>query len=109
MLDWSPSDLLAVSLENDIYMWDNSKRKVDKFSSSCATSRSDDTILQLNEFTCVKWSDNGNFLALASSNNSIEIWDVTKAKPVQKMTDLDSPAYSMDWNSNVLTSGSEQV
>jgi WD40 repeat protein len=61
-MDWSRTGQLAAVGDDQVYIWQ----------SMDADTR---TVLDLPHMTTVKWSPNGNRLAVASQDGSITIWE----------------------------------
>jgi WD40 repeat protein len=71
LLDWGSRNLISIALSNTLYLWDASNCKVTEW---CKLSNS---ALRSNYFTSVKFSPNSAYLASATSESILNVWDVT--------------------------------
>lgn len=97
LLSWNNSNILAVALNSAVYLWN-------------ATTGGIACLLQTpeNEYvSSLSWIQEGNVLAVGTSNNVVEIWDADKQSRLRKMAGHSQRVSSLDWNSYFLTSGSK--
>ncbi|MCP8720328.1 MAG: WD40 repeat domain-containing protein [Asgard group archaeon] len=98
LLAWSLSNLLAIGLEDAVYVWN-------------ASTGSVGLLCELPEKTLVtslKWSQDGSYISIGKEDGMIEIWDIetnTKLRTLNCNNHLTRIALQ-DWNQHVLTSGS---
>ncbi|XP_037673750.1 cell division cycle protein 20 homolog [Choloepus didactylus] len=97
LVDWSSGDLLAVALDNSVYLW----------------SASSGDILQLLQMeqpgdyvSSVAWGKGGHYLAVGTSRAEVQLWDVQQQKRLRSMTGHSARVGSLSWNSYILSSGS---
>ncbi|XP_046396693.1 cell division cycle protein 20 homolog isoform X2 [Ischnura elegans] len=97
LVDWSPSNLLAVALGNSVYLWD-------------AGSGGIAHLMELNSqseyVSSLAWALEGNYLAVGISNGSTQLWDVNNEKLLRTIAGHSGRVGSLAWNSYILTSGS---
>tara|TARA_R110002050_G_scaffold67051_3_gene145282 strand:- start:401 stop:1705 length:1305 start_codon:yes stop_codon:yes gene_type:complete len=96
LLDWSSTDLVAIAMGRDVYVWNNYTEEATK-------------MLQLeNEFdyvTSLKWHADGRVLALGTASNTVQLWDAGKQKKLREEAYHSARVSSMSWNNNVLSTG----
>uniref|UniRef100_A0A2K5S3A1 Cell division cycle protein 20 homolog n=1 Tax=Cebus imitator TaxID=2715852 RepID=A0A2K5S3A1_CEBIM len=97
LVDWSSGNVLAVALDNSVYLW----------------SASSGDILQLLQMeqpgeyvSSVAWIKEGNYLAVGTSSAEVQLWDVQQQKRLRNMTSHSARVGSLSWNSYILSSGS---
>ena len=97
MIDWSSTNNLAVALNRDLYIWNAITKEI------C-------TLFSVEEeghyISSVSWIQKGNVLAVGTSKNSVELWDVNKKVCLRKMKSHKARVGSLSWNTHVLSSGS---
>ncbi|GMS83628.1 hypothetical protein PENTCL1PPCAC_5803, partial [Pristionchus entomophagus] len=77
LLDWSSQNLLAVGLNQRVFLWKASDQKAIKL---CDFSSEDVTFV-----TSVQWTENGDFLAVGTNHGIVQVWDVSTEKMVHEM------------------------
>ncbi|KAL6454003.1 CDC20 APC/C activator protein CDC20 [Candida maltosa Xu316] len=98
LLAWSSSNLLAIGLEDAVYVWN-------------ASTGSVGLLCELPEKTLVtslKWSQDGSYISIGKEDGMIEIWDIetnSKLRTINCDNHLTRIA-SQAWNQHILTSGS---
>ena len=98
LIDWSVSNVLAVALGSEVYMWD-------------AASGSIDLLCELNSadtVTSVQWMADGSHLAIgtSSASNDVQLWNVVAKKQMRSMKGHEARVGSLAWNGHLLSSGS---
>ncbi|KAK1790690.1 hypothetical protein P4O66_014556, partial [Electrophorus voltai] len=97
LMDWGRQNLMAVALSEQVYLWD---------------AAIGDIILlkkmeEENGFVCsVSWSNDGNFLAIGTSDCKVELWDVQYKKRLRSMAGHRARVGCLSWNDHILSSGS---
>lgn len=66
LVDWSSSNILAVGLGTEVYVWNASTSKVTKL---CQAAYGD-------SISSVAWSQKGKHLSVGISNGETQIWDI---------------------------------
>lgn len=97
LLHWSSSNLLAVGLENTVYIWNATSGSVTEF---CKTSE-DEYISSL------KWAADGSYLAIGTSDGDAQIWDVDSCAKVRSMKGHTSRVGVLSWDKHILSSGAQ--
>uniref|UniRef100_A0A8D0YLK2 Cell division cycle 20 n=1 Tax=Sus scrofa TaxID=9823 RepID=A0A8D0YLK2_PIG len=94
LVDWSSGNVLAVALDNSVYLW----------------SASSGDILQLLQMeqpgdyvSSVAWIKEGNYLAVGTSSAEVQLWDVQQQKRLRNMTSHSARVGSLCWNSYILS------
>lgn len=98
LLAWSLTNLLAIGLENAVYVWN-------------ASTGSVGLLCELNKNTMVtslRWSDDGSYISIGKDDGLIEIWDI---QTNSKLRTLNCEGHltriaSQCWSQHILTSGS---
>lgn len=102
LLDWNPSDFVAVGLDNSVYLWDAPSSKSDEMVA-------DETV------TSVRWAPDGSHIAVGLTNSDIQLWDAIGSCKLRTLRrsrgrceadrSRSQRVGSLDWNGNILTSG----
>ena len=95
LLDWSSKNILAVGLENTVYIWNGDTGEVQEF---CKT-KPDDYIASL------KWASDGSYLAVGTSQGDSQIWDVDSFSKIRSMRGHTSRVGVLSWDQHILSSG----
>ncbi|XP_033125629.1 cell division cycle protein 20 homolog isoform X2 [Anneissia japonica] len=97
LIDWSCNNHLAVSLANNVYLWN-------------ATSGEIQQLVQLDNadeyIASVSWIPEGNYLAVGTSNGDVQLWDIEQQKRLRNMSGHAARVSALSWNSYILSSGS---
>lgn len=95
LLDWSSGNQVAVGLERQVYIWSADTGKV-----LMLMETSSDTYV-----SSVKWSPDGAFVAIGSSDGNAQIWDVEGQVSLRTMISHESRIGVMAWNQAILSTG----
>ncbi|CAG5093872.1 Similar to CDC20: Cell division cycle protein 20 homolog (Homo sapiens) [Cotesia congregata] len=75
LVDWSPSNILAVALGSTVYLWNAASGTIEQLFE-----------LENNEVVCsVAWIQEGPYLAVGMPSGSTELWDCSQMKRVRIM------------------------
>lgn len=96
LVDWSAQNVLAVGLGSCVYLWSACTSKVTKL---CDLATTDNVC-------SVAWSQRGTYLSVGTNLGKVQVWDVSKLKPVRTMEGHRARVGTMAWGSQVLSSGS---
>lgn len=97
LMDWGKHNILTVALNEHVYLWDASRGDI-----ILLTKMEDE-----NGYICsVSWSKEGKFLAIGTSENTVELWDVQYQKRLRSMDGHTARVSSLSWNDHILSSGS---
>ncbi len=96
LLDWSPHNVLAIGLDNAVYIWRACNSKVEKL---CEVSDND-------QIASVSWSSRMNQIAVGNTMGEIEVYDTVKKKIVRTFDGHISRVGSLAWNDKLIASGS---
>jgi cell division cycle 20, cofactor of APC complex len=97
LMDWSSKNILAVGLENTVYIWNGDTGNVLEF---CKT-RNDDYVSSL------KWASDGSYLAVGTSSGDAQIWDVDSFTKIRSMKGHTSRVGVLSWDQHILSSGAQ--
>lgn len=96
LMDWGSSNVLAVALSDAVYLWNAQSGNIAEM---CRLS-TDSSF-----YTALKWSNDGNFISIASTWDDIQIWDVRTGRLLRTMHGHHSRVCSLAWNGHTLSSG----
>ena len=97
LLDWSPNNVLGVALGNAIYLWNAADGSIQQLM---------ETQGEGSHVTSLAWIQEGNYMAVGTSDHKVQLWDVDKLKQVRSMTGHRARVSSLAWNGPCLSSGS---
>lgn len=97
LVDWSPSNILAVGLGNTVYLWNAHTSNVTKL---CDFGDNDGVC-------SVRWAPRGHLLGVGSVSGKVQVWDCAKGSLLRTMSDHRCRVGCLDWAGNTLTSGSK--
>ena len=97
LMDWSSKNILAVGLENTVYIWNGDTGDVQEF---CKT-KGEDYVASL------KWASDGSYLAVGTSSGDAQIWDVDTFAKVRSMRGHTSRVGVLSWDQHILSSGAK--
>jgi len=95
LLDWSATNVLAVGLASNIYLWSATSSRVTKL-----------TDLGQSSVSSIGWSKRGQYVGVGTSEGVVQIWDVNKQKQVRSMVGHTNRVGALAWSSSMLASGS---
>ncbi len=99
-LNWSVRDVLAIGLGNSVYLWNARNGQVSEL---CNLSNDDDS--QQDYVASLSWIHDGSYLAVGSSDSTVQLWDVEKSKRVRMITGHSGRVSALAWNKHILSSG----
>ncbi|XP_021752411.1 cell division cycle 20.1, cofactor of APC complex-like [Chenopodium quinoa] len=98
LLDWGKGNVLAIALENTVYLWDASTHTTLEL-----VTVSDDE----GPVTSVSWAPDCRHIAIGLDNSKIQVWDSTASRKVRTLREGHQARIgSLAWNRNILTTGS---
>ncbi|KAG6690558.1 hypothetical protein I3842_10G021300 [Carya illinoinensis] len=97
LLDWGSSNVLAIALENTVYLWD-------------ASNGSTSELVTIDEesgpVTSVSWAPDGRHVAIGLNNSHVQLWDSTANKQLRTLRGGHRQRVgSLAWNNHILTTG----
>lgn len=98
LMDWSKSNQLAIGLDSMVYLWSATSSKVTKL---CEYEQE--------KICSVSWSEAGSHIAVGNSSGEVELFDMVKQRSIRVFEGHSSRVGSLDWNGNVLASGSRDM
>ncbi|MCL7028118.1 hypothetical protein MKW94_022955, partial [Papaver nudicaule] len=76
LLDWGSSNVLAIALNNTVYLWD-------------ATDSSTSELMAVDEetgsITSVSWAPDGRHVVVGLNNSEVQLWDSTSNKQLRTL------------------------
>ncbi|KAL0485621.1 anaphase-promoting complex subunit Cdc20/Cdh1 [Acrasis kona] len=97
LMDWSGENQLAVALSESVYLFNAETGDINKLM-SCQGSG--------NNVTSVSFTSDSNYLAIGTSQNDVQIWDLEKNIKLRSMRGHAARVGALSWNKEVLSSGS---
>mmetsp|Transcript_16947 Transcript_16947/g.43277 ORF Transcript_16947/g.43277 Transcript_16947/m.43277 type:complete len:477 (+) Transcript_16947:83-1513(+) len=94
LLDWSASNVLAVALENTVYLWNASTGSIGELMHT-----PEDQIV-----TSVSFLDNGSHLAIGTSDSTVQLWDVAAGSQARSLRGHGARVSALSWNKHILSS-----
>ena len=96
LLDWSKTNVLGVALGDSIYLWNASDGSIQQLMQTQGEG---------SHVTSLSWIEQGNYMAVGTSDHKVQIWDVEKLKQVRSMDGHTGRVSSLSWNGPLLSSG----
>jgi cell division cycle protein 20 (cofactor of APC complex) len=98
-LSWSVKNVLAIALGGTIYLWHGGSGAVTELCSLNDGTAKEDYVSSLS------WIHDGSFLAVGSSDSTVQIWDVERAKRMRMFASHTGRVSSLAWSKHILSSG----
>ncbi|KAJ2848307.1 WD repeat-containing protein slp1 [Coemansia brasiliensis] len=95
LLDWSIGNILAIGLDQSVYLWN-------------ATTGDVESLCQLegdSYISSVKWTADGSYLAIGVSEGDVQIWDAESQSKIRTMSGHQARVGVMSWERHILSSG----
>jgi cell division cycle protein 20 (cofactor of APC complex) len=99
LLDWSTENLVAVALEDTVYVWNATTGAVTDF---CTLDETGEGAA----ISSVQWSADGSHLAIGTGQGNTQIWDLESAIKVRTMSGHASRVGVLSWDKHIVSSGS---
>eukprot|EP00966_Prymnesium_polylepis_P046934 1087633-Prymnesium_polylepis.1 len=96
LLDWSSNNTLGVALGDSIYLWNANDGSIQQLMQTQGEN---------SHVTSLSWIQQGNYMAVGTSDHKVQIWDVEKLKQVRSMNGHRARVSSLSWNGPLLSSG----
>lgn len=94
LLDWSASNIVAIGLDKNVYLWNADTGEVDAL-----------CYLGADSIASLAWTDDGSFLSIGTAEGDTQIWDVETQTKLRSMTGHQARVGVLSWEKNVLSSG----
>ncbi|OQS00967.1 cell division cycle 2, cofactor of APC complex [Achlya hypogyna] len=99
LLSWGRNNILAVALGSSLYLWNASTGSIEEL----MALEGDDYI------SSVSWIQDGNTLAVGSSDATVQLWDTGASKLLRTLSGHSARVGALSWNRHVLSSGSRDT
>ncbi|GMH38038.1 hypothetical protein BSKO_05922 [Bryopsis sp. KO-2023] len=99
-VDWSSSDLLAISLGTTIYLWNATTQEVSQL---C------DLAVHHDDVSSVAWSRSSGYLAVGTQRGLIQLWDPNEKKKIRDIEEHWGRVGVVRWGPHTLASGGEDT
>ena len=98
LLSWSDTNVLAVALQETVYLWDAGTGGIQEL---CSIEGGQDA-----HISSVEWVQSGGaHLAVGTSNGATQLWDVNECKQLRSMDGHTDRVGALSWNRHILSSG----
>ena len=94
VLDWSVNNHVAVALADQVYIWNSESGEIAPLTAAAG-----------NAPTSLSFSADGAFLAIGTTQGSIEVWDMSSRRKMRTLRGHSDGVTALSWNSFVLASG----
>ncbi|RKP26180.1 WD40-repeat-containing domain protein [Syncephalis pseudoplumigaleata] len=95
LLDWSLHDIVAVGLDRAVYLWNSNNGTVEQL----FEAEEGDSVAS------VRFSNDGDFLAIGLNEGDIQLYDVIAGKRMRSMQGHPTRVTSLAWSGHTLSSG----
>lgn len=95
LLDWSPSNCVAIALERNVYVWNAETGSVSSLL-ECDAS---------NYISSIKWAPDGAHLAVGLSDGKMSIYDSETGSKMRSLLGQQARVSSLSWTNHMLSSG----
>lgn len=96
LVDWGSNNILAVALAESVYLWHADTGAIDQL---CEVDGFDDCV------TSVSFIQGGQYLAVGTNSNDVQIWDVARMRQLRTMRSHSARVGALAWNQHLLSSG----
>ncbi len=107
LLEWGKSNILAVALGPEIYLWNGESSETSLLMSILKDNNSMIDNNNNNIITSLSWMNNGICLGVGLPNGFIELWDVLKGSKIREIEAHSGRISCLSWNSYIISSGSK--
>lgn len=102
LLSWSATNVLAVALSQNLYLWCASSGEIKQLMSVGESGESSNDYISAVSFL----PQAGTHIAIGTASNTVQLWDVAAGKQVRSMDGHSSRVGALSWNNHILSSGS---
>ncbi len=99
LMSWSSANVLGVALAQSVYLWDAASGEIKELMN--VRDESTDYVSSVSFIP-----EGGSHIAIGTSSNTVQLWDVQACKQVRVMEGHSSRVGALAWNHHILTSGS---
>ena len=111
LLEWGSSNLLAVALGPEIYLYNGDTSETSLLMSIMKEENNNTSNSLLNNtnnvITSLSWMNNGVGIGIGLPNGMLELWDVNKATKIREIEAHSDRISSLAWNGYIVTTGSK--
>lgn len=103
-LNWSVQDILAIGLGPSVYLWNARNGEVNELCN--LSDNSEESASSATDYVAsLSWIHDGSYLAIGSSDSSVQIWDVNKSKRMRMFAGHTGRVSAVAWNKHLLSTG----
>jgi len=95
LIDWSSTDLLAVALNRDVYVWNAKNGDISNLMS----------VAENDYVSSLSWIPGGSQLAIGTGSNSLFLYDVDTSKKLRTLRGHPNRVSCLSWNEHILSAG----
>ncbi|KAH9459133.1 hypothetical protein MJO28_010475 [Puccinia striiformis f. sp. tritici] len=95
LTDWSVDNILAIALGESLYLWNAQTGNVNQLS----------TLPEGVYYCSVKFSGDGHYLGLGTSEGAVHIYDIDESRLLRKMLGRECRVSSLTWSGTILSAG----
>ena len=99
LLDWSCANQVAIGLDRAVYVWNADNGTVSKLVETAHHT----------SVSSLKWSGDGNYLALGLDDGDVQIWDCEQGVKLRSMPGHEARVAVLAWEKHLLSSGSRDT
>ncbi|XWS59328.1 hypothetical protein CRYUN_Cryun08bG0112400 [Craigia yunnanensis] len=99
LLDWGCNNVLAIALNDQVYLWDASNGSASKL----VTVNYED-----GPITSVSWAPDGRHIAIGLNNSHVQLWDCQVRRKLRTLRgghQHETQVAALAWNNHILTTG----
>ncbi|KAJ1926860.1 WD repeat-containing protein slp1 [Tieghemiomyces parasiticus] len=96
LLDWSATNLLAIGLNQSVYVWNGETGDVVTL---CQVETPGEYVAS------VQWTADGSYLAVGTSDGDTQIWDPETQRKMRSMAGHQARVSALAWDKHILSSG----
>ena len=106
ILDWGKENIIAVSLYDEIYLWDDNNYQTSLLM-AYKNKNINNSIRGNNIISSLSFMNNGIILGVGLPDGNIQLWDINKKSKLREIDGHEDRVSCLSWNEYILSSGSK--